>query len=61
VVASLLRVPVDITDGDGPTAERRAHHLMGSTAVAVAMIALLNLADILTTHAVLVQIGRAHV
>jgi hypothetical protein len=53
----MLRVPVDITDADGPTAQRRAYHLMASTAFAVAMIAVLNLADIVTTTAVLAHTG----
>jgi hypothetical protein len=37
--------------------DRRTRHLRASTAVAVAVIALLNLADILTTNAVLRHTG----
>jgi len=57
VVASLLRVPADVSVSDVDAAEHRAHRLLGSMAVAVAAIALLNLADILTTRAVLHHTG----
>ena len=57
MVASLLRVPADVSVSDVDAAEHRAHRLLGSMAVAVAAIALLNLADILTTRAVLHHTG----
>ena len=57
MVASLLRVPADLSVTDGDADEHRAHRLLGSMAVAVAAIALLNLADILTTRAVLLHTG----
>jgi hypothetical protein len=53
VVASLLRVPHEISLVDGEEPGRRIPPLMASMAVAVAAIAVLNLADILTTRMVL--------
>ena len=48
-----IALPLEVGDLGDP----RAEHLRSSTAVAVAVIALLNLADILTTHAVLAHTG----
>jgi uncharacterized protein DUF5658 len=50
-----VAAPIVLQLSDG--GDRRAYHLRASTAVAVAVIALLNLADILTTHAVLAHTG----
>ena len=53
MVASFLRVHEEISIVDGETPGRRIPPLLGSTAVAVAVIAVLNLADIVTTRIVL--------
>lgn len=50
-----MAAPLVLQLSDG--GDRRAEHLRASTAVAVAVIALLNLADIVTTHAVLAHTG----
>ena len=57
MVASFLRVHEEISIVDGETPGRRIPPLLGSTAVAVAAIAVLNLADIVTTRVVLAHTG----
>ena len=57
MVASFLRVHEEISIVDGETPGRRIPPLLGSTAVAVAVIAVLNLADIVTTRVVLAHTG----
>ena len=56
MVASLLRVPDDVAVDLGD-AQQRARRLLGSTAVALAAIAVLNLLDIWTTNVVLAHTG----
>ena len=53
MVASLLRVHEEISIVDGEAPVRRIPPLMGSICVAIAAIAVLNLADIVTTRVVL--------
>ena len=56
VVASLLRVS-DTVPWQAEDGRERTRRLIGSTAVALAVIAVLNLADIVTTNAVLSHTG----
>ena len=53
MVASLLRVHEEISIVDGEAPVRRIPPLMASICVAIAAIAVLNLADIVTTRVVL--------
>jgi len=57
MAVQLLQVSSGVVEADVEESGRRADRLVGSMAVGVAAIALLNLADILTTRAVLAHSG----